>query len=133
MAEILAPVDLVWECWTKPEHITQWNFAANSWHCPNAVNDLRPQGEFSWRMEAKDGSMGFDFKGTYTEVIKPEHIASVMEDGRKSDIAFLQQEEHILAVQTFEPEDENNAELQRQGWQLILNNFKAYAESQKMQ
>jgi uncharacterized protein YndB with AHSA1/START domain len=131
MAEVRAPIARVWECWTKPEHITRWNFAADSWHCPSAVNDLKPGGEFSWRMEARDGSMGFDYKGKYTEVIKPEHIAFKLDDGRKVDVAFLQQEDHVLVVETFEPENENEIELQRQGWQMILNNFKFYVESKQ--
>ena len=126
---ICASPERVWACYTQPEHITQWNFASPQWCCPNATNDLAPGGKFSWRMEARDGSMGFDFEGVYDAVEEGQRIESHLANGRKVEIAFEQRGDHVDVTQTFEPEDENPAELQRQGWQSILDNFKRHAES----
>ncbi len=125
---VSADINKVWEFWTKPEHITRWNFATPEWHCPDAVNELAPKGKFSWRMEAKDGSMGFDYSGTYLEIEEPNLIKKQLDDGRMVEISFIERDEIVEVVETFEP-DENDPELQKQGWQAILNSFKNYVES----
>jgi uncharacterized protein YndB with AHSA1/START domain len=123
-----APMDKVWDAWTKPEHITQWSFASDDWHTPWAKNDLREGGRFSSRMEAKDGSMGFEFGGVYNKITTNKQIAYTMEDGRKVDIQFTSEGNNIKVVQSFEAETQNSVEMQRSGWQAILDNFKKYAE-----
>jgi uncharacterized protein YndB with AHSA1/START domain len=123
-----APIEKVWEAWTKPEHITQWSFASDDWHTPWAKNDLRSGGSFSSRMEAKDGSMGFEFGGVYDTVTTNEHIAYTMEDGRKVKIDFTADGNSTKVVQSFDAESENSVEMQQAGWQAILDNFKKYAE-----
>ncbi len=125
---INAPVNKVWEYWTKPEHITQWSSASDDWHTPRAENDLRTGGSFLSRMEAKDGSFGFDFGGVYDEVDTHKKIAYTMGDGRKVKIAFLPNGNQTEIHEIFDPENENPIEMQQQGWQAILNNFKKYAE-----
>lgn len=126
---IKSAIDKVWEYWTKPEHITNWNFATAEWCCPNALNDLKPNGKFSWRMEANDGSMGFDFEGTYDNVIEKALISYKMADGRKVDIEFTQNGHEVTVSETFDAEGTNSDEQQRAGWQAILENFKKYVES----
>lgn len=101
---INAPIDVVWKLWTSPEHIVNWNFATEEWGCPIVVNDLRQEGEFNWRMEAKDGSMGFDFTGTYQQIKVNELIAYQMSDGRAVRIDFLNEGEGVRIVETFETE-----------------------------
>lgn len=128
---IMAPIDLVWKLWTSPEHIVNWNFATEEWCCPNAANDLRPNGEFNWRMEAKDGSMGFDFSGTYQQINDNELITYQMSDGRAVSIDFFIMGESVRVVESFEAEGTNSDEQQRAGWQAILDNFKNYVESKK--
>ena len=118
-----APVSKGWEVWTKPEFIVQWNFASDEWCCPNAINDLRPQGKFSWRMEAKDGSMGFDYCGQYVEVVENEHIRLSLDDNRIVDITFSEENGQTVVTESFETEDQNSAEMQRSGWQAIIDNF----------
>lgn len=124
-------VQMVWELWTTPEDVMNWNFASPEWHCPVAENDLKPGGRFKYRMEAKDGSMGFDFAGRFTQVVPGDMLEFVLDDGRKVSIQFTANEGTTTLVETFEAEDQNSIELQRQGWQAILNNFKQYAESQQ--
>lgn len=124
-----ASIEKIWKCWTVPEHITKWNYASDDWHSPSATNDLRNGGNFSYRMEAKDGSFGFDFYGTYDEVKTNELITYTMGDGRKVKIIFTPQDHSTKIVETFEAETENSIELQRGGWQNILDNFKKYAEA----
>jgi uncharacterized protein YndB with AHSA1/START domain len=124
-----APIEKVWEYWTKPEHIMQWNNASDDWHTPSATNHLRIGGKFTCRMEAKDGSFGFDFWGIYDEVITNELIVYTMGDGRKAKVIFTSIGDSTKVVETFEAENENSIELQRGGWQAILNNFKKYAEA----
>jgi uncharacterized protein YndB with AHSA1/START domain len=126
---VQAPVEKVWSFWTLPEHVTQWNNASDDWHTPRAENDLRTGGKFLSRMEAKDGSVGFDFGGVYDEVATGERIAYTMDDGRKVLVNFMKQGEATRLVETFEAEDSNPVEMQRSGWQSILDNFKRYAES----
>ena len=122
------PIEKVWDAWTKPEHITNWNFASEDWHCPRAENDARTGGDFSSRMEAKDGSMGFDFAGTYDEVKEHELIAYTIGD-RKVRVTFVPLGFATLVREEFEPENQNSLEMQKNGWQSILDNFKKYAES----
>ncbi|HEY6062824.1 MAG TPA: SRPBCC family protein [Chitinophagaceae bacterium] len=124
-----APVEKVWKFWTRPEHITQWNNASDDWHTPWAKNDLRTGGQFSCRMEAKDGSFGFEFGGSYDEVKTNELIAYTMGDGRKVKIIFTNQGNATKVTEAFEAETENSIELQRGGWQAILDNFKKYTEA----
>jgi len=128
-ATINASVQKVWECWTEPKHITQWCFASDDWHAPIAENDLRVGGSFMSRMEAKDGSFGFDFGGVYNDLKTHEHISYTMEDTRKVKITFDGDNNSTKVVETFEAETENPVEMQQAGWQAILNNFKKYVES----
>ena len=128
---INAPVEKVWECWTKPEHITQWNNASDDWHTPRAENDLRVGGSFVCRMEAKDGSFGFEFGGVYDAVRKNEYIEYTLGDGRKVNITFSAEGMTTKLVENFEAESENSPELQRGGWQAILDNFKKYTEAKQ--
>ena len=117
-----------WELWTKPEHITKWNFASDDWQCPNATNDLKVGGKYSARMEAKDGSFGFDFEAIYDEVLDQKRLSYTMTDGRKVITNFEMLGEKTKITTVFEIEDENSKEMQKSGWQAILNNFKKYAE-----
>lgn len=123
------PVETVWEMWTRPDHIVNWNFASEDWECPRATNDLRVGKGFVWRMEAKDGSAGFDFCGTYDKIIPLQHLAYGMEDGRRVEVVFESIGNTTKITESFDAEDLNSAELQRKGWQAILENFKQYAES----
>lgn len=127
-ATVNAPVDKVWESWTKPEHITKWNSASDDWHTPTADNDLRKGGQFKSRMEAKDGSMGFDFWGIYDEIVPNKLISSTLGDGRKLDVTFTAVDNITHVTETFVAESENPLEMQQQGWQAILDNFKSYTE-----
>ncbi len=123
-----APLTTVWEYWTNPEHVMQWNAASDDWHTPSAANDLQTGGRFSFRMEAKDKSMGFDFSGTYTTVVPHKQISYVLEDNRTVDITFKETPEGVHITETFDIEQENPAEMQRNGWQAILDTFKKYVE-----
>ncbi|MBN8783709.1 MAG: polyketide cyclase [Sphingobacteriales bacterium SCN 48-20] len=123
-----APVEKVWEIWNKPEHIIQWNSASPDWHTPSAENDLRVGGQLKSRMEARDGSMGFDFAGTYTEVKENEKLAYTLGDGRNVEIIFTAVEGGTHVKETFDAENQNSLEMQRMGWQAILDSFRAYAE-----
>lgn len=126
-----APVEKVWQCWTRPEHITQWCFASDDWCAPAVTNDVRVGGVFTTRMEAKDGSAGFDFGGTYTTVVPEKILEYTMngDDARKVSIQFSQEGENCKVTETFEAESENPLEMQRSGWQSILDNFKKYTEA----
>lgn len=126
---IHASLAKAWEFWTTPEHIMQWNNASDDWHTTNAQNDLRKGGNFSSRMEAKDGSFGFDFGGTYDEVIVHELIAYTLGDGRKVKVTFESHGDETNIVEIVEAENENPIEMQQVGWQAILDNFKRYTES----
>lgn len=128
-AIVNAPVEKVWKLWTLPEHITKWNSASDDWHTPYAENDLRVGGKFLSRMEAKDGSFGFDFGGTYDEVIINKLISYTMGDSRKVRVEFNHNGKTTRITSTFEVENQNPIEMQRDGWQAILNNFKKYAEA----
>jgi uncharacterized protein YndB with AHSA1/START domain len=118
-----------WEAWTSPASITQWNFASDDWQCPRAQLDLRPGGTFNYRMEAKDGSMGFDFEGKFTVITPHQLIEYALGDDRKVRVEFLSEGDSTRVVETFEADNEFSAEQQRQGWQAILDNFKKYAEA----
>ncbi len=126
---IEAPIDMVWDFWTKPEHVMHWNFASNDWHCPNANSDFNIGGEFHYIMAAKDGSVEFDFCGTFTKIIDKTFIEIFLEDGRELNIQFESDGSSTKIIETFEPEEVNSMELQKQGWQAILDNFKSYTES----
>lgn len=128
-AFINAPIEKVWRDFTSPEAIMKWNHASEDWHCPHAENDLRVGGRFLSRMEAKDGSVEFDFTGTYTDVTPHERIAYAMDDERKVDMTFTPVGSGVKITGMFEPESENPHEMQKGGWQAILDNFKAYTES----
>jgi uncharacterized protein YndB with AHSA1/START domain len=127
---IKAPVKKVWSYWTDPKHITQWCFASDDWHAPNAENDLWVSGRFRTRMAAKNGSSGFDFEGVYTRIVKHEKIEYTIPDGRTVSITFSESGGETRVVESFDAENENPYELQKGGWQAILNNFKKYAENQ---
>jgi uncharacterized protein YndB with AHSA1/START domain len=130
-ATINTAIEKVWEFWTLPEHIIQWCSANDDWHTPRAENDLRQGGKFVSRMEAKDGSMGFDFGGVYDNVIPNELIEYTIGDGRKVIIEFTSNGKETKIVETFDAENENSIELQYTGWQAILDNFIRYAERNK--
>ncbi len=127
-ATVNAPVDKVWEYWTDPKHVVNWNHASEDWHSPYAQNDLRAGGKFLFRMEARDGSQGFDFSGVYDEVQPHKAISFVMGDGRKIKTLFFSQGNKTKIVETFDAENVYSPEQQRSGWQAILDNFKSYAE-----
>ena len=128
-AIINAEKRIVWEYWTKPEHITHWNFAADDWQCPRAQNDLRVGGKYSARMEARDGSFGFDFEAIYDEVIDQKKMTYTMGDGRQATTRFEDLNGKTKISTTFDAENENPVEMQQQGWQAIMNNFKKYTEA----
>jgi len=127
---INAPLSVVWHRWTTPEDIIHWNNASDDWHTPHAKNDLRVGGKYDYRMEAKDGSMGFDFWGIYNAIVKHERINSTLGDGRKVHVSFSTVDGKTKVVETFEAESSNPIDLQRTGWQAILDNFKKYVEAQ---
>lgn len=128
-ATINAPLEKVWECYTAPDHITKWNFASADWQCPWAKNDLKVGGKYAARMEAKDGSFGFEFEAIYDVVKVNEELSYTMTDGRKATNLFKANGAQTLVETTFDAESENSAEMQKGGWQAILDNFKKYAEA----
>lgn len=128
-ATVAAARTKVWEYYNNPEHIVKWNFAADDWQCPRAENDLRVGGKYSSRMEAKDGSWGFDFEATYNEVNEGKGFTYTIADGRQVNVEFADLGSTTKVTITFEAENQNPAEMQRGGWQAILDNFKRYAES----
>lgn len=126
---VAADKNKVWDYYTDPKHITKWNFAADDWQCPSATNDMRVGGKYSARMEAKDGSFGFDFEAIYDEVVPGEKFTYTMGDGRVATVDFKGQGNKTDVVVTFDAETQNSEELQKGGWQAILNNFKKYTEA----
>jgi uncharacterized protein YndB with AHSA1/START domain len=127
---ILEPVEKVWTYFNSPEHITQWNFASDTWECPSAEVDLKEGGRFTTRMQAKDGSFGFDLVGIYDEIIPEKSITYHMEDQRKVKVIFDKIDENTTKVtEIFDPEKQNPVEMQRDGWYAILNNFHKYVEN----
>lgn len=125
---IAAPVSVVWKAFNDPKAITAWNAASPDWHTPKAVNDLRPGGKFNYRMEAKDGSAGFDLTGTYEEVVPNEFLSFTLDDGRTVEVDFVDRDGKTHVTETFEAEEENPIEMQRGGWQAILDSFKEYVQ-----
>lgn len=125
---INAPIEKVWTVWTNPEHIMKWNAASDDWMTAKVENDLRAGGKFLSRMEAKDGSFGFDFEGIYDEVEINKLLTYSLADNRKVSISFSAESNQTLVTEVFEPEEENAVEMQQAGWQSILNNFKKYTE-----
>jgi uncharacterized protein YndB with AHSA1/START domain len=123
-----APASKLWEFWTLPEHVTEWNHASDDWHSPHAENDVRQGGRFLFTMAAKDGSFSFDFAGTYGEVKPNQYLEYTMDDGRKASVQFTSLGNQTRVVESFEAEDTNPIEMQRGGWQAILDNFRKYAE-----
>jgi uncharacterized protein YndB with AHSA1/START domain len=127
---IYSDIETTWKVWTSPEFIIQWNFASDDWHCPEATNDLRVGGTYHTRMEAKDGSFGFDFDAIYDEVIPFKKLSYCLADGRNCTTTFTTTDEGTIVTTVFDAEGENDKEMQQQGWQAILDNFKKVAESQ---
>jgi uncharacterized protein YndB with AHSA1/START domain len=127
-AKILVAKTKAWDYYTLPEHIVNWNFASDDWHCPRASNDLVVGGKFSWRMEAKDGSFGFDFEGVFMEIVPLEKLKYVFMDEREAEISFSALPEGTLVQIVFDAENENSLELQQAGWQSILDNYKSNTE-----
>lgn len=128
-AQVAAPVKKVWDYYNQPQHIIGWNFAHESWQCPSAENDLRPGGKLKSRMEARDGSFGFDFEATYDEVADLKRIVYTIADGRRVETDFTDVEGNTRIVTVFEAESQNPVEMQKGGWQAILDNFKEYTEA----
>lgn len=128
-ATINAPIATVWAAWNEPSQIIKWNNASPDWHTPTATNDLREGGRFNYRMEARDGSMGFDFGGKYDKIEANKTIRYTLDDGRKVETHFNEANAKTTVETTFEAEDENSVELQRNGWQGILDSFKNHLEN----
>lgn len=126
-----ASIQTVWDCFTQAQHVTGWNFASDDWFCPTAQNDLHPGGRFSYRMEARDGSFGFDLEGQFDTIEAPALLTYHFNDNRRIAVRFTAKATGTLIEQDFEPESQNPRELQEQGWQAILNNFAAYCDAQK--
>lgn len=124
-----ASIEKAWEMWTQPEHIMQWNNASDDWHCPKATNDLKVGGKFNYTMASKDGAMSFDFEGDYSKVALFSLIEYQIIDGRKVIVQFEKTNDGVQITESFEPENVHTEELQRDGWQAILNNFKKHCES----
>lgn len=128
---VAAPIEDIWRSWTTPGDIMGWNAASPDWHCPAAELELRPGGRFSYRMEAKDGSMGFDFQGTFKRVIPKQLIESSLGDERTVVVEFVASGRDVTVRETFDAESAHAAEQQRQGWQAILDNFARYVEAKR--
>ena len=126
---INASIEIVWQSWNDPKHIVKWNHASGDWHSPKATNDFKVDGKFMYRMEANDGSYGFDFSGTYLEIKKNELIVTRLDDNRLVKTEFIQLFDRVKIIETFEAEDENTITLQKEGWSKILNNFSNYTEN----
>jgi uncharacterized protein YndB with AHSA1/START domain len=128
-AEISCSKQTAWELYTQPQHIVNWNFASDDWECPSATSNLTPGGKYTTRMQAKDGSFGFDLEAIFTEVIPQVKICYSLYDDRAVEIHFEEKDGKTIVTTHFEAESENPREMQQQGWQAILNNFKQYCES----
>jgi len=124
-----SPIEKVWSCWSEPRHITKWCQASDDWHAPYADNDLRTGGKFKTTMAAKDGSFSFDFEGVYDNVEKYKVIEYKISDGRSVKIVFTPTDNSTKIIETFEAEDTHSIDMQRTGWQAILDNFKKYTEA----
>ena len=128
-ASVNAELSKVWDYYTQPQHIVNWNFASEDWCCPWAENDLQKGGTYKARMEAKDGSFGFDFEGIYDEIVPKEKLLYHLEDGRMVETLFSKDNGTTNVITRFDPESQNPIEMQKNGWQAILNNFKNYTET----
>jgi uncharacterized protein YndB with AHSA1/START domain len=126
--EVFVPVSTAWEFWCNPKHVMGWNFAADTWHCPRAENELEEGKQFNDELAARDGSITFDFIGTFDRIIPEELLQITLGDGRKMEVHFEATEQGCKVLERFEPESENSREMQEMGWQAILNNFKSYTE-----
>lgn len=126
--KVEAPIEQVWKLWTTPAHIMKWNNASDDWHTPYAENDLQAGGKFKFTMASKDGNVSFDFEGQYTKVENHSLIEYKLADNRKIDVYFIGLEDGVEIIESFDPENVNSEEMQREGWQAILDNFKKYAE-----
>lgn len=124
-----APINLVWDTWNSPNHVVHWNHASDDWHSPKAENNFVIGGKFVYRMEAKDNSFGFDFSGTYEEIVDKKRVVTRLDDNRLVKTEFYIENDSVRIVETFEAEDQNSIELQKEGWSAILNNYKLYTES----
>lgn len=124
-----APLDYVWETWNTPSHIIHWNHASDDWHSPKADSNFVEGGRFVYRMEAKDNSFGFDFSGTFVEIVDKKRIVTRLDDDRIVQTEFIQENDGVRIIETFEAEDEYSVEMQKEGWYAILNNYKLYTES----
>ena len=127
--EVNAGINKVWEYWTNPLHIVHWNFASDDWHCPSAENDPRVGGSFKYNMASRDGKFSFDFEGIYNEIETEKMIAYELGDGRRVTILFTDLGNKSKIVETFDPENTNPMEMQRGGWQSILDNFRKHTEN----
>ncbi len=125
---VKAHIETVWRAYVSPEHVTKWNAASDDWHCPRATSDLRVGGQFSSRMEAKDGSMGFDFAGTYTNIVEHKRIDYSFGD-RAATVEFVPGQNAVMVRVSFDSEPTHSLDQQRDGWQAILNKFARHAES----
>ena len=125
---VKAPLNQIWSAWSNPDDIVQWNSPHESWHTTRSAVDLREGGQFSARMEARDGSGGFEFEGTYTRVVPEQNIDFRMSDGREVSVEFVEQKDGVLVRETFDAETQNSVEMQRNGWQAILDNFGRHVE-----
>lgn len=128
-AKINAPLAKAWVAYTQGSHICKWNFASDEWHCPAAEIDLQKNGKFNYRMEAKDGSFGFDFGGTVANVQQEISLTQILGDGREIRTTFGSSGDDTIVTQTFDAEGQHDTEMQRMGWQNILNNYKKYTET----
>jgi uncharacterized protein YndB with AHSA1/START domain len=126
---VIAGLEDAWKCFTQPEHILNWNAASADWHCPAARNELKAGGTFSYRMDARDGSMGFDFSGKFIAVEPLKHLSILLDDNRTLEVWFEEQIGGVRVTEEFEAEQENEPELQRMGWQAILDGYKIYCQS----
>ena len=124
-----APLDYVWETWNTPSHIIHWIHASDDWHSPKTDSNFVEGGRFVYRMEAKDNSFGFDFSGTFVEIVDKKRIVTRLDDDRIVQTEFIQENDGVRIIETFEAEDENSVEMQKEGWYAILNNYKLYTES----
>lgn len=127
-AEIDVPIKLAWELWHTPIHIKEWYTASEEWATSEAENNFKEGGKFSYRMEAKDGTVDFDFSGKYDKIENHRFISYTLDDGRKVDVRFRKTDTDTIIIQKFQPETENPLKIQKEGWQAILNNFKRYAQ-----
>ncbi|WP_347158981.1 SRPBCC domain-containing protein [Pontibacter chitinilyticus] len=127
---LAAPVAQVWSLWTEARHIKKWYYASDDWYAPDAVNDLQVTGTFSTTMAAKDGSMAFEFEGVYTRIVPLKAIDYTLNDGRKVSVIFTSKGNETTVTEVFEPETSHPLDLQKNGWQAILDNFRKYVETQ---